>query len=50
MAGLISGGETRETLAVEITAGAARVATGTFCATKCGTWGLGIFLQTADNR
>lgn len=49
LAGLISGGET---VAVPLHEGLDtwREVTGTLCATKAGNWGLGIYVQTADNR
>ena len=49
MAGLISGGQT-VAVALQEALDADRVTTGTVVATRAGTWGLGVYLQTSDNR
>ena len=49
LAGLISGGQT-VAVALQEALDADRVITGTVVATKAGTWGLGVYLQTSDNR
>ena len=49
MAGLISGGQT-VAVALQEAQDADRVTTGTVLATRAGNWGLGVFLQTSDNR
>ena len=49
MAGLISGGQTVAVVLQEAL-DASRVTTGTIVATKAGTWGLGVYVQTSDNR
>ena len=49
MAGLISGGQT-VAVALQEALDGDRVTTGTVVATRAGTWGLGVYLQTSDNR
>ncbi len=49
MAGLISGGQT-VAVALQETLDADCVTTGTVVATRAGTWGLGVYLQTSDDR
>jgi hypothetical protein len=49
VAGLISGGQT-VAVALQEALDASRVTTGTIVATKAGTWGLGVYVQTGDNR
>ena len=49
VAGLISGGQT-VAVALQEALDANRMTTGTIVATKAGTWGLGVYVQTGDNR